>query len=76
VSDRFKLDNVRALLLLAAAKTNDSSEEKHLTEFFNDVLSEGAYDSEDKLSIIYAAAEQMEEFCQLVKEAVHKDREG
>lgn len=67
------LDHVKELLQRAAAKTNDSSEEKHLTEFLNDILDDGTYDETDKLNEIRASAEQMKAFAELVIEKSYQE---
>lgn len=74
MSNEYKLDHIKDLLKRAAAKENDSSEEKHITEFLNDILSDDSYDNEDKLNIVISAANQMHGFCDLVIREAMKDR--
>ncbi len=62
------LNQVKDLLLRAAAKTNDSSEEKHITEFLFDIFADETYDDTDKLNNVRASCEQMKAFCELVIE--------
>lgn len=76
MSNRFELTHTKSLLKRAAAKENDSSEEKYITEFLNDIINDTSYDNEDRLNIVRAACEQMKEFCTLVVHAVDKDRYG
>jgi hypothetical protein len=78
MSNVYHLNNVKELLKKAAAKENDSSEEKHITGFLNDcILDEDQYDNEDKLHITVSACHQMIGFCELViREALKDIEEG
>lgn len=67
------LNQVKELLTRAAAKSNNCSEEKHITEFLNDILADKSYDDEDRLNIIRASCLHMKDFCDLVVEVSYKD---
>jgi hypothetical protein len=67
------LNQVKELLTRAAAKSNNSSEEKHITEFLNDILADKSYDDEDRLNIIRASCLHMKDFCDLVVDESYKD---
>ena len=75
MSNRFQLINLQRLLTRAAAKSNDSSEEKHITEYLNDILADDCYSNEDKINIIISASQQMMDFCELVIKAAEEDKD-
>lgn len=74
------MKHTMTLLGRARAKTNDSSEEKHITQFFDDLFSElegkeGMTDAKG-LRLFLASARQMKGFAELLEEAIEKDLYG